>query len=83
MLTSSLVYYAIIIKGEEIKAYELEIKIPQLDIDQDSAMGISIFTGGKSTTLSEVSYPMHLLHTCSATVMFMFLLHSRILWTKR
>ena len=60
MLTSSLVYYAIIIKGEEIKAYELERKIPQLDIDQDSAMGISIFTGGKSTTLSEVSYPMHL-----------------------
>ena len=52
----------VIIKGEEIKAYELERKIPQLDIDQDSAMGISIFTGGKSTTLSEVSYPMHLLH---------------------
>ena len=46
----------VIIKGEEIKAYELERKIPQLDIDQDSAMGISIFTGGKSTTLSEVSY---------------------------
>jgi len=43
-------------------AYELERKIPQLDIDQDSAMGISVFTGGKSTTLSEVSYPMHLLH---------------------
>ena len=73
----------VIIKGEEIKAYELERKIPQLDIDQDSAMGISIFTGGKSTTLSEVSYPMHLLHTCSATVMFMFLLHNRILWTRR
>ena len=51
-----------IIKGEEIKAYELERKIPQLDIDQDSAMGISIFTGGKSTTLSEVGYPRHLFH---------------------
>ena len=73
----------VIIKGEEIKAYELERKIPQLDIDQDSGLGISTFTGGKSTTLSEVSYPMHLLHTCSATATFMFLLHNRILWTRR
>ena len=30
-------------------------KTPQFDIDRDSAMGLSVFTGGKSTTLSEVS----------------------------
>ena len=28
---------------------------PECDIDRDSAMGLSVFTGGKSTTLSEVS----------------------------
>jgi len=54
--------YVIIIKGEEIKAYELKRKIPQLDIDQDSAMGINIFTGEKSTTLSEVSCLIHFIY---------------------
>jgi len=47
---------------KEIEELDYELRIPQLDIDQDSAMGISIFTAGKSTTLSEVSYPMHVLH---------------------
>ena len=28
---------------------------PERDIDKDSALGFSVFTGGKSTTLSEVS----------------------------
>ena len=27
----------------------------RLDIDRDSAMGVSVFTGGTSTTLSEAS----------------------------
>ena len=31
-------------------------KEPQLDTDRDSAMGVSVFTGGKSTTLSEASF---------------------------
>ena len=47
--------------GEEIEAYELETTLPKPDIDRDSAMGISIFTGGKSTTFSEVNCPIHLL----------------------
>ena len=35
---------------------ELVRKEPQLDTDRDSAMGVSVFTGGKSTTLSEASF---------------------------
>ena len=36
-------------------------KEPQLDTDRDSAMGVSVFTGGKSTTLSEASFLSSLL----------------------
>ena len=41
----------------------------QLDIDRDSAMGLSVFTGEKSTTFSEASlrnfnYTLHIYLTC-------------------
>ena len=35
---------------------ELVRKEPHFDTDRDSAMGVSVFTGGKSTTLSEASF---------------------------
>ena len=42
---------------EEVDGIELEPapKKMQLDFDRDSAMGLSVFTSGNSTTLSEVS----------------------------
>ena len=40
---------------EDVDLYEPVRKKPRLDIDRDSAMGLSVFTGGKSTTLSEAS----------------------------
>jgi len=43
--------------AEEVDDCEPVRKKPRLDIDRDSAMGLSIFTGGKSTTLSEASLP--------------------------
>ena len=35
--------------------YESVRKRPRLDIDRDSAMGLSVFTGGTNTTYSEAS----------------------------
>ena len=43
--------------AEKVDDCEPVRKKPRLDIDRDSAMGLSIFTGGKSTTLSEASLP--------------------------
>ena len=64
--------------AEEVDDCEPVRKKPRLDIDRDSAMGLSIFTGGKSTTLSEVSLFQPLLQMHSyITVMWLhyFLLH--------
>ena len=44
---------------EEVDVTELELareEKPQHDFDRDSAMGLSVFTGGKSTTLSDVCF---------------------------
>ena len=43
---------------EELSVCEPIRKKPRLDIDSDSAIGVSVFTDGKSTTmsLSEVSH---------------------------
>ena len=45
---------------EDVDLYEPVRKKPRLDIDRDSAMGRSVFTGEKSTTLSEAS--LHVTH---------------------
>ena len=61
-------------------------KEPQLDTDRDSAMGVSVFTGGKSTTLSEASFFLSSLLTyivkAGGTACVAFLLSNRILWTE-
>ena len=54
---------------EGVDVYEPLRKKPRLDIDRDSAMGFSVFTGGKSTTLSEASllnfnYALHIYLHC-------------------
>ena len=51
----SMLHYIFYITVEDVEVYEPERKKPRLDIDRDSAMGLSVFTSGKSTTLSEVS----------------------------
>ena len=57
-------------------------KEPQLDTDRDSAMGVSVFTGGKSTTLSEASFLSSLLtYIVKAGGTVPFFLSNRILWT--
>ena len=40
---------------EDVDFCEPVRKKPRLDIDRDSAIGLSVFTGGTSTTLSEAS----------------------------
>ena len=45
-----LLFFCIAVVSEPVR------KEPQLDTDRDSAMGVSVFTGGKSTTLSEASF---------------------------
>ena len=55
----SLVYLLLYITVEEVDVTELEPareEKPQHDIDRDSAMGLSVFTSGKSTTLSDVCF---------------------------
>ena len=47
---------------EDVDVCEPVRKKPRLDTDRDSAMGFSVFTGGKSTTLSEVSFLNDQLH---------------------
>ena len=44
-----------IITVKNHKVHEAITTKPHLDTDKDSAMGFSVFTGGKSPTLSEVS----------------------------
>ena len=59
-------------------------KEPQLDTDRDSAMGVSVFTGGKSTTLFEASFLSSLLTyivKAGGTACVAFFLSNRILWT--
>ena len=68
---------------------ELVRKEPQLDTDRDSAMGVSVFTGGKSTTLSEASFFVFFLSSVLTYIvkaawwycMCCFSLSNRILWT--
>ena len=53
------VYLLLYITVEEVDVTELEPareEKPQHDIDRDSAMGLSVFTSGKSTTLSDVCF---------------------------
>ena len=62
---------------EQVDVVELEPsrKKPQVDIERDSAMGLSVFTGGNSTTLSDVSLLNYTyLHSTVATMLF-FLVH--------
>ena len=55
-------YLLLYIAVEEVDVTELELaseEKPQHDLDGDSAMGPSVFTSGKSTTLSDVSLIKH------------------------
>lgn len=49
------VIYFYSITAEDAGVYKPTTNKPHLDIDKDSAIGFSELTGGKSTTLSEVS----------------------------
>ena len=52
-------YLLLYITVEEVDVTELELgreEKPQHDFDRDSAMGLSVFTVGKTTTLSDVSF---------------------------
>lgn len=51
-VSGSMVWSLFCITVEELSVCEPLRKKPRLDIDSDSAIGVSLFTDGKSTTMS-------------------------------
>ena len=72
------VYLLLYITVEEVDVTKLELageEKPQHDFDRDSAMGPSVFTSRKSTTLSDVSLTKHIYLYSILTTMLFFPVH--------